>query len=164
METALYKAVPFHLWKQRRVPVWKKYWGSSVFSKGHPEPGDALSRALTVLTRATHSRHQFWCGEIHGTAKRSSISEPFPRAGRRGSLWSLLRAWQRAGAWPQGHCKKIAVPQAGVCFAICCCLTYPFQSHTCQKRGILFKAHQTDSVLKFPIQILPLTTLGLDQI
>lgn len=81
METALYKAVLFHLWEQRRVPV----CSISVFSKSCAEPGDALPRALTVLLiNAAHSQHQCWPDE-HG-AHRSCISEIAPRAGRRGAL------------------------------------------------------------------------------
>lgn len=81
METALYKAVFFHLWEQRRVPV----CSISVFSKSCAEPGDALPRALTVLLiNAAHSQHQCWPDE-HG-AHRSCISEIAPRAGRRGAL------------------------------------------------------------------------------
>ena len=55
METALYKAVPFHLWKQRRVPVWNKYCDISVFSKSrtelYAEPWlSSLSAQCTIST------------------------------------------------------------------------------------------------------------------
>lgn len=55
METALYKAVPFHLWKQSRVPVWSKYCGISVFLKSrtelYPEPWlFSLSVQCTIST------------------------------------------------------------------------------------------------------------------
>lgn len=162
METALYKAVPFHLWKQSRVPVWSKYCGISVFLKSrtelYPEP---WLFSLSVQCSAPSAPVTVWWNIW------SSRKELHLRAGslgwERGSLWSWHRAWRRDGASPQGHCKKIAVPQAGICFAVCCCLTYPCPSHTCQKCGILFKAHQTDGVLKFHIHILPLITLDLDQ-
>lgn len=70
----------------------------------------------------------------------------------------LLRALQRDSAWPQGRCWKTAVPQAGVCFVICCCLTYPSQSHASQKHGILnsslnqqyFKVLYPDSSSYYP--------------
>lgn len=159
METALYKTVPFHLGKQRRVPVRNKYCGISVFSKSCaelcPEPWLCLSARFTVSTGV-------------GVMKYVVLARVGPSLSHipgweKGSPRALCRAWQRAGASPQGQCKKRAVPQAGVGCGTCCPLTHRFQSCTLQKHGILFTAHQSGSVWEFPNRILPLIVLDLGQ-
>lgn len=79
METALYKADPFHLWKQKRVPVWNKYWGISGFSKSHtelhPEPWlSSLSAQCTVST-------SFGVGKYMVQSEGAPSPSCFPRLG-----------------------------------------------------------------------------------
>ena len=157
METALYKAAPFHLWKQRRVPVRNEYHGLSVFSKSFLLSPECPPYQCNAQPAPVRVRWNMRCAQEElGLSAASQRWE-------KGSLQALLGAWQRDGAWPQGHCREVTVPQAGACRAVSCCPTCPCQSHACQKRGILFKADQADSGLKGPIQIPPLPTPGLDQ-